>query len=126
MTRGYLKIIGRARDMILRGGRNIAPATVEGQLISHPSVLEVAVAAMPDPELGERACAFVVLRANATLTFDEAITFLRGRHLAIWQLPERLEVMEDLPRSTGGKVAKAQLTALVTRKLLQEKEAVKS
>ena len=124
--KGYLKIIGRARDMILRGGRNIAPATVEEQLNSHPSVLEVAVAAMPDPELGERACAFVVLRANATLTFDEAITFLRGRHLAIWQLPERLEVMEDLPRSTGGKVAKAQLTALVTRKLLQEKEAVKS
>jgi non-ribosomal peptide synthetase component E (peptide arylation enzyme) len=118
---GYLKIIGRVRDMILRGGRNISPITVEEQLIKHPSVLEVAVAAMPDPELGERACAFVVLKANASLTFDEEISFLQQCHLAVWQLPERIEVMDDLPRSTGGKVAKAQLTALVTRKLQQEK-----
>ena len=118
---GCLKIIGRVRDMILRGGRNISPITVEEQLIKHPSVLEVAVAAMPDPELGERACAFVVLKPNAMLTFDEAISFLQQCHLAVWQLPERIEVLDDLPRSTGGKVAKAQLTALVTRKLQQEK-----
>jgi non-ribosomal peptide synthetase component E (peptide arylation enzyme) len=119
---GYLKIIGRVRDMILRGGRNISPITVEEQLIRHPAVLEVAVAAMPDPELGERACAFVVLKSNATLTFDEAISFLRECHLAVWQLPERLEVLHELPRSTGGKVAKAQLTAQVTQKLQQERK----
>ena len=119
--KGYLKIIGRVRDMILRGGRNISPVTVEEQLIQHPAVLEVAVAAMPDPELGERACAFVVLKANSSLSFDEVISFLRKRHLAVWQLPERLELMDDLPRSTGGKVSKALLTASVTRKLQQEK-----
>jgi non-ribosomal peptide synthetase component E (peptide arylation enzyme) len=114
---GYLKISGRVRDMILRGGRNISPQTVEEQLIRHPSVLEVAVAAMPDAELGERACAFVVLKPDKTLTFAEAVEFLKGCQLAIWQLPERLEIVEDLPRSTGGKVAKAQLTLLVTQKM---------
>jgi non-ribosomal peptide synthetase component E (peptide arylation enzyme) len=76
---------------------------------------------MPDPDLGERACAFVVLKPGAILTIDEAIAFLQQCHLAVWQLPERIEVVDDLPRSTGGKVAKAQLTALITRKLQQEK-----
>lgn len=114
---GYLRIIGRVRDMILRGGRNISPRTVEEQLIKHPAVLEVAVAAMPDPELGERACAFVVLRPASTLTLPEVVAFLKDCQLAVWQLPERLEILDDLPRSTGGKVAKAQLTALVAGKL---------
>ena len=117
---GYLRIIGRVKDMILRGGRNVFPLTIEEQLVKHPSVLEVAVTAMPDPVLGERACAFVVLRDDQKLTFESAVDFLKSQKLAIWQLPERLEIMQDLPRGPGGKVIKSKLTELVTEKLRHE------
>ena len=117
---GYLRIVGRIKDMILRGGRNISPRTAEEQLIRHPAVLEVAVAAMPDPVLGERACAFVMLNPGASLSFEEMVAFLTGNGLAVWQLPERLEIVGDMPRSTGGKIAKARLTELVTAKLKTE------
>lgn len=116
---GYLLIIGRVKDMILRGGRNLSPRLIEEALIEHSSILEVAVAAMPDPILGERACAFVVLRQGCTLDFEQAIAFLKERKVSRWQLPEWLEVMEDLPRSAGGKIAKNQLTQFITRKLAE-------
>jgi non-ribosomal peptide synthetase component E (peptide arylation enzyme) len=118
---GYLRIVGRIKDMILRGGRNISPRSIEEALIKHPAVLQVAVAAMPDPILGERACAFVCLRRGARLDFDEMNRFLAEAKLAIWQLPERLEILHELPLSTGGKVAKAQLTRLVTENLNAER-----
>jgi 2,3-dihydroxybenzoate-AMP ligase len=75
---------------------------------------------MPDPVLGERACAFVMLKPGRSLSFEEMKQFLIDNKLAIWQLPERLEIVEDMPRSTGGKIAKARLTALVTEKLKAE------
>jgi non-ribosomal peptide synthetase component E (peptide arylation enzyme) len=75
---------------------------------------------MPDPVLGERACAFAMLKPGKSLTFDEMIAFLTEAKLAVWQLPERLEIVEDMPRSTGGKIAKAQLTAMVAAKLKAE------
>lgn len=117
---GYLKIVGRIKDMILRGGRNISPRLIEEALMKHPSVQEVAVAAMPDPVLGERACAFVQLRENKTLSLAQVVEFLMAEGLAKFQLPERLEIMEELPKSTGAKVAKGKLTAFVTEKLQQE------
>ena len=119
-SEGYLRIVGRVKDMVLRGGRNISPASIENPLIKHPAVLDVAVAAMPDPVLGERACAFVMLRDGMSLTFDEMIAFLKGQDLAVFQLPERLEIVEDLPRGPGGKVIKKELTALVAEKLKRE------
>lgn len=117
---GYLRIVGRIKDMVLRGGRNVSPRTSEEPLMAHPAVLEVAVAGMPDPVLGERACAFVMLKPGQTLSFDEMKQFLIDNKLAIWQLPERLEIVDDMPRSTGGKIAKAKLTALVIEKLKAE------
>jgi non-ribosomal peptide synthetase component E (peptide arylation enzyme) len=117
---GYLRIVGRIKDMVLRGGRNISPRTIEEPMMTHPAVLEFAVAAMPDPVLGERACAFAMLKPGKSLTFDEMIAFLTEAKLAVWQLPERLEIVEDMPRSTGGKIAKAQLTAMVAAKLKAE------
>ncbi|MHC0054652.1 AMP-binding protein [Actibacterium sp. D379-3] len=117
---GYLRIVGRVRDMILRGGRNISPRTVEELMVKHPAILEVAVAAMPDPELGERACAFAVLRSGGALSFDDMIGFLKQHNLAVWQLPERLELMAELPKSTGGKIKKDELTRHVTEKLRAE------
>lgn len=114
---GYLKIVGRIKDMILRGGRNISPLVIEEALIKHADVQDVAVAPMPDPVLGERACVFVIPRLGAELELAELLQFLRGEGLATWQLPERLEIMQEFPRSAGGKTLKRDLTALVTKKL---------
>ena len=114
---GYLMIIGRVKDMILRGGRNISPRLIEEAMIEHPAILEVAVAPMPDRVFGERACAFVILRKGAKLTFEDVIAFLKERKVSVWQLPERLEIMDDFPRSAGGKIAKNKLTEFVTLKL---------
>jgi non-ribosomal peptide synthetase component E (peptide arylation enzyme) len=119
---GYLRIVGRLKDMILRGGRNISPLTIEERLIKHPSVVDVAVAPMPDPELGERACAFVLLRSGAQLTLPEAVEFLKSEGLAVWQLPERLVVIDSFPRGPGGKVLKAKLTEAITAKLAEERK----
>ena len=119
---GYLKIVGRIKDMILRGGRNVSPLVIEEALIKHVDVQDVAVAAMPDPVLGERACAFVIARPGAGLELAGLLEFLRGEGLATWQLPERLEIMQEFPRSAGGKTLKRELTALVTEKLKAELE----
>lgn len=119
---GYLKIVGRIKDMILRGGRNVSPLVIEEALIKHADVQDVAVAAMPDPVLGERACAFVIARPGAGLELAGLLEFLRGEGLATWQLPERLEIMQEFPRSAGGKTLKRELTALVTEKLKAELE----
>ena len=119
---GYLKIVGRIKDMILRGGRNVSPLVIEEALIKHTDVQDVAVAAMPDPVLGERACAFVIARPGAGLELAGLLEFLRGEGLATWQLPERLEIMQEFPRSAGGKTLKRELTALVTEKLKAELE----
>ncbi|MBM3345153.1 MAG: AMP-binding protein [Betaproteobacteria bacterium] len=117
---GYLRVTGRVKDMILRGGRNISPLTIEEQLIKHPAVVDVSVTSMPDPILGERACAFVMLKPDASLGFEEAVDFLKAQHLAVWQLPERLEIIDDFPRGPGGKILKGALTKLVTEKLKAE------
>jgi acyl-CoA synthetase (AMP-forming)/AMP-acid ligase II len=117
---GYLMVVGRVKDMILRGGRNMSPRIIEDTMIKHPAVLEVAVAAMPDPILGERACAFAVLKNGSKLEFDELIAFLKREKLSVWMLPERLEIMEDLPRSAGGKIAKNKLTAFISARLQEE------
>lgn len=117
---GYLYIVGRSKDMILRGGRNIFPRAVEELLIQHPSVLDVSVAAMPDRVFGERACAFVVPRQGKTLTFEDMIAFLRKQKIAVWQFPERLEIMDELPRGVGGKVLKSSLTAWIADRLKAE------
>lgn len=116
---GYLRIVGRAKDMVLRGGRNISPRMIEEHLIAHPAVREVAVAAMPHTVLGEQACAFVVLREGQSLDLGVAVEFLKARKLSVWQLPERLEVMSELPCSAGGKVMKNKLTEWIAAKLLQ-------
>jgi non-ribosomal peptide synthetase component E (peptide arylation enzyme) len=117
---GYLRIVGRIKDMILRGGRNISPRLIEETLESHPSVREVAVAAMPHAELGEQACAFVVLKENASLDFDAMISFFDRQGVARWQWPERLEIMAELPKSAGAKISKKALTEFITSKIRAE------
>ncbi|MGD9529017.1 AMP-binding protein [Pseudonocardia sp.] len=110
---GYLRISGRTKDVIIRGGENIPVAYVENVLYEHPDVAAVAVVGMPDPRLQERACACVVLNAGAELTFAGMREFLAGKGVAKQYWPERLEVLPELPRTPSGKIQKFRLRALV-------------
>jgi len=108
-ARGYLTITDRKKDIIIRGGENISSAEVEGVLMQHPSVGEVAVVAMPDSLYGERACAFVVLRDAATLTLADVRAHFDAAGVSRQKAPERLELVATLPRNLSGKVLKFKL-----------------
>jgi non-ribosomal peptide synthetase component E (peptide arylation enzyme) len=109
---GCLWILGRQKDVIIRGGQNIYPAEVEGMMNEHPSVAAVAVVAYADAEYGERACAFVVLRQGCTLTLDGLKEFLASKRMAKFKWPERLEVIDQMPTvGDSGKVDKKALRA---------------
>jgi cyclohexanecarboxylate-CoA ligase len=103
---GYIRITGRAKDLIIRGGENIPVVEVENLLLEHPAVNAVAIVAMPDPRLGERGCAYVQLRPGAALTFDEMRAFLRGKQISPSYLPERLELLDEMPMTPSGKIQK--------------------
>jgi acyl-CoA synthetase len=107
---GYLTVAGRTSDFIIRGGKNISAAQVEAEVDSHPSVALCAAVAVPDDVFGERVCVFAELRDGAQpLDLDalRAHLEMRGTGKELW--PERLVVLESLPRSSGGKVAKGEL-----------------
>ncbi len=108
---GYVRITGRAKDIIIRGGENVPVVEVEGLIYRHPDVQEVAVVAMPDARLGERACAFVALRDGASLTLPELLEFLAGHGLTRNYWPERLELRDSLPKTPTGKIRKNELRA---------------
>ncbi len=111
---GCLWILGRQKDVIIRGGQNIYPAEVEGLMNEHPSVAAVAVVAMPDAQYGERACAFVVLRRDKSLSLDKVRTFLASKNVAKFKWPERIELVERMPTvGDSGKVDKKALRSLV-------------
>jgi 3-phosphoshikimate 1-carboxyvinyltransferase len=103
---GYVRITGRVRDVINRGGEKIPVAEMEQLLSDHPAIAQIAIVAMPDPRLGERACAFVVLRAGAQLDFDRMQHYLYACQAAKHYWPERLEIVTELPRTPSGKVQK--------------------
>lgn len=106
---GYIRITGRAKDIIIRGGENIPVVEIEGLIYRHPKVQEVAIVAMPDPRLGERACAFVVTRGDASLTLADLTAFLLEQKIARQYLPERLELVSQLPKTPSGKIQKFRL-----------------
>jgi acyl-CoA synthetase len=110
---GYLTVVGRTSDVIIRGGKNISAAQVEDEVSAHASVALCAAVAVPDPTFGERVCVFVELHPGANpLTLDDLRAHLadRGTGKELW--PERLVVLDELPRSSGGKVAKGDLRRL--------------
>ena len=118
---GYLTISGRAKDIIIRGGENISAKEVEDLLVQHDAVQEVAVVAMPDPAMGEKACAFVVCRDGAgPLHLADLTAFLDERRIARQKLPERLEMIDALPRTASGKVQKYKLRERITAVLEAE------
>jgi cyclohexanecarboxylate-CoA ligase len=106
---GYIRITGRVRDVINRGGEKIPVAEIEQLLSDHPSIAEIAIVAMPDERLGERACAFVVLRDGARLEFSAMQSYLDACRVAKHYWPERLEIVTELPRTPSGKVQKYML-----------------
>jgi 2,3-dihydroxybenzoate-AMP ligase len=110
---GNYIVEGRKKDLINRGGEKISAEEIENLILSHPSVMDVACIPVPDPALGERMCACVLLRENASLGFDELKRFLLGKEIAKYKLPERLEILPDFPLSTFGKVSKKKLAEIV-------------
>jgi non-ribosomal peptide synthetase component E (peptide arylation enzyme) len=112
---GYVRITGRLKDIIIRGGENIPVKYVEDILYEDARVRDAAIVAMPDPRLGERACAFVICREGQTLNMKQMQDFLAGRGVAKVYWPERLEIVGELPRTANGKIRKADLRMQLAR-----------
>ncbi|HEX6311225.1 MAG TPA: AMP-binding protein, partial [Acidimicrobiia bacterium] len=108
-TDGYLTVVGRKKEIIIRGGMNIAPREIEDLLTAFPEVERAAVVGLPDERLGERSCACVVLRPGDALDFDTMVARLRATGLAGYKLPERLEILDTLPTTASGKVQKHEI-----------------
>jgi acyl-CoA synthetase (AMP-forming)/AMP-acid ligase II len=119
---GLLRIVGRKKEMIIRGGANIYPREIEEVLYQHPDIMDAAVIGIPDARLGERTCACVVPRPGRMLSFDDVVGFLRPK-IATYKLPEVVEILSEMPRTPTGKIQKDPLRALVLRKLQSGQDA---
>ena len=117
---GYIKITGRIKDLIIRGGVNISPADIENVLFSHPRITSAAVVGMPDPRLGERICAFVVLNEGSSLEISTVQDWMTEAGVAKPKWPERIEVVDDFPMTPSGKVQKFRLREMIAERLSQE------
>ncbi len=106
---GYVRITGRTKDVVIRGGENIPVVEIENLLFRHPAVASVAVVGYPDARLGERVCAFVSLKPGGSLSFEGMKSYLEQLQVARQYFPERLEIIEDLPRTPSGKIQKFKL-----------------
>lgn len=112
---GYIRISGRSKDVIIRGGENIPVVEIEALLYKHPAVAQVAIVAYPDERLGERACAVVVPKTGASIDFAAMVEFLKAQKLALQYIPERLVVRDAMPATPSGKIQKFRL-----REMLQQ------
>jgi 2,3-dihydroxybenzoate-AMP ligase len=113
---GNYVVEGRKKDLINRGGEKISAEEIENLILSHPAVQNVACVPVPDPNLGEKMCACVVLKKNHRLELPELVEFLKGKEIAKFKLPERMMVLDDFPVSTFGKVSKKALSEIAARK----------
>ncbi|EHT8279382.1 medium-chain fatty-acid--CoA ligase [Escherichia coli] len=118
---GYIKITGRKKDIIVRGGENISSREVEDILLQHPKIHDACVIAMPDERLGERSCAYVVLKApHHSLSLEDVVTFFSRKRVAKYKYPEHIVVIEKLPRTASGKIQKFLLRKDIMRRLTQD------
>lgn len=117
---GNLMITGRKKDVINRGGEKVSARELEELLHTHPAVLRAAVIGMPDPRLGERICAYLQPKDRQTLNTEEMITYLKGKGASLLLLPERIEVVSELPFTAMDKVDKQRLREDISRKLRAE------
>ena len=118
---GYIKITGRKKDIIVRGGENISSREVEDILLQHPKIHDACVVVMPDERLGERSCAYVVLKAPYhSLSLEEVVAFFSRKRVAKYKYPEHIVVIEKLPRTASGKIQKFLLRKDIIRRLTQD------
>ncbi len=110
---GYIRISGRSKDVIIRGGENIPVVEVEALLYKHPAVAQVAIVAYPDERLSERACAVIVPKAGQTIDFAAMTEFLKLQKLAVQYIPERLVVRDAMPATPSGKIQKFRLREML-------------
>jgi acyl-CoA synthetase len=116
-AQGYLRVIGRTSDIIIRGGKNISAPALEAEIAEHPDVALVAAVSMPDEIFGERVCVYVATQGNVPITLSDITEFLVDRGVSKEWFPERLVQLDELPRSSGAKVAKGELRADIRRRL---------
>ena len=117
---GNYMVEGRKKDLINRGGEKISAEEIENLILTHPAVQNVACVPMPDPVLGERMCAYAILRREKTLNLAELVVYLMNEEIAKHKLPERLEIVDDFPLSPFGKVSKKDLTDRISARLKEE------
>jgi acyl-CoA synthetase len=122
---GYLRVIGRTDDFIIRGGKNISGPGVEQEVSTHPAVALAAAVAMADETYGERVCVYAELRPGASLDLEALVFHLASRNVSKETWPERLVVVRELPRGPGGKVAKKQLREDIARRVAAERQGRK-
>lgn len=108
-TEGYIRINGRSKDVVIRGGENIPVVEIENLLYKHPAIASVAVVGFPDKRFGERVCAFVALKQGQRFTFEDMTAYLNELQLTKQYFPERLEVLEQMPQTPSGKLQKFRL-----------------
>ncbi|MBW1714999.1 MAG: AMP-binding protein [Deltaproteobacteria bacterium] len=114
---GNIILTGRLREVIKRGGESISAVEIENLIVTHPEVDAVAVIGMPDPELGERPCAYIQSKPGAKLSFDDIISFLKSKNASVLQLPERVEFIDSLPLTKARKLDKRALEEDIKRKI---------
>src|SRR5690606_8308720 len=105
----YIRIAGRTKDVIIRGGENIPVVEIENVLVEHPAVSAAALVGYPDERLGERACAFVTLTDGASLSLDDVRVWMDEHKVAKQYWPERIEIIQAIPRTPSGKIQKFML-----------------
>ena len=120
---GYVRITGRIKDLIVRGGVNIAPAEIEGILFTHPAITSAAVVGMPDPRLGERICAFVTTAGSNLPDLEDITKWMKENGISKRKWPERLEIVDDLPMTASKKIQKFRLRKMIARTLEAEAAA---
>ncbi|MGA0795551.1 MAG: AMP-binding enzyme, partial [Quisquiliibacterium sp.] len=107
--RGYVRITGRSKDVIIRGGENIPVVEIESLLYRHPAVAQVAIVAYPDERLGERACAVIVTKPGQQIDLPELVRYLKEQKVALQYVPERIEILDAMPSTPSGKIQKFKL-----------------
>ena len=119
---GYLTISGRVKDIIVRSGEKFSAKEIEDLLFEHPKVRSVAIVPMPDAAVGERACAFVLpAEGSAPPTLAELVRFLEAREISRRKLPERLELVDEMPLTASGKILKQALRERIARQVESER-----
>jgi fatty-acyl-CoA synthase len=119
---GYVNIIGRIKDMVIRGGENIYPREVEEFLYTHPKVADVQVIGVPDPKFGEELCAWIRLKDHETTTIEEIRSYCRGQ-IASFKIPKYLRLTTEFPMTVTGKIRKVEMREISIRELGLESAA---